>query len=71
MLLMSKSELIERIRSIRKRTGLTGEQFSKIYHIPFGTFRKREGGFRTPPLYVVELLEYRVKGERTSETNHH
>ncbi len=62
---MSSSELTERIRSLRKKTGLTGEQFSQKYHIPFNTLRKWEGGFRTPPIYVVELLEYRIKGERT------
>lgn len=42
----SRSELTERIRSLRRRTDLTGRQFLQKYHLPFNTLRKWEGGFR-------------------------
>lgn len=67
----SRSELTERIRTLRRRTGLTGKQFSQKYHIPFNTLRKWEGGFRKPPIYVVELLEYRIKGAKNHETDNY
>lgn len=52
----SRSELTERIRTLRRRTGLTGKHISQKYHLPFHTLGKWEGGFRKPPIYVVELL---------------
>lgn len=48
-----------RIRAIRKSTGLT--QFAAALNIPVRTLEKWETGERACPVYVVELIEYRVR----------
>ena len=41
----------------------TQQEFAKRYNIPFRTIQNWESGVRTPPDYVVELLEERVKAD--------
>ena len=50
-----------RIREIRKNTGLTQAQFAAALNIPVRTLEKWETGERVCPVYVVELIEYRVR----------
>jgi len=49
------------IRELRKQLGDTQTEFAERYHIPFRTIQNWEAGVRTPPEYLLELLESRVK----------
>lgn len=49
------------IKEIRQLTNLSQSQFSKKYGIPLQTFQKWEQGHRSPPDYLVELLEFKVR----------
>lgn len=47
-------------KNIRKLSGLTQTEFSKMYNIPLRTIQDWESERRTPPEYVVTLLEKAV-----------
>lgn len=49
------------IREMRQQLGDTQGEFSARYNIPFRTIQNWETGVRTPPQYVVELLERQVR----------
>lgn len=49
------------IKEIRQLTNLTQQKFCDKYGIPLVTLRKWEQGHRSPPGYLVELLEFKVK----------
>lgn len=51
----------ERIKEIRKRTGLSQGKFSEAYSIPKRTLQDWEGGRRVPPEYVIKMLEIIAK----------
>lgn len=47
----------ERIRSM---LGVSRAEFSRRYHIPIRTLEDWDWGKKTPPVYVMELLERAV-----------
>ena len=49
------------IREIRNITGLSQEKFGQLYNIPRRTIQDWELENRTPPDYLVSLLERVVK----------
>ena len=49
--------MVNKIKEIRERLGLTQWQFSEKMGIPIGTIRHWEQGYRECPPYVVTLLE--------------
>lgn len=49
------------IREIRALTGLSQAKFGERYGIPLRTIQDWEAGVRTPPTYVVALLERVVR----------
>ena len=49
------------IREIRALTNLSQANFGKKYNIPLRTIQDWEAGKRKPPIYVVELLEFKVR----------
>lgn len=49
------------IREMRERLGMTRERFSMEYEIPVRTIANWETGLRTPPTYLVKLLEQTVQ----------
>lgn len=51
------------VREIRALTNLSQPQFCDKYNIPLPTLRKWEQSKREPPDYVLELLEFKVKGD--------
>lgn len=51
------------IKEIRELTGLTQKDFSDKYHIPKRSIENWETGSRSCPIYVLELLEFRVRSE--------
>lgn len=62
------------IREMRQRTGLSQSKFAKVLNIPVANIARWEQGVATPPYYVVELIEYKLRhdgfmGEESSEDN--
>lgn len=51
------------IREMRTALGDTQNEFAARYNIPFRTIQNWETGKRTPPEYVVSLLERRIKAD--------
>lgn len=51
------------IREMRKSLGDTQSEFAARYNIPFRTIQNWESGIRKPPAYIVEMLEYRIRGD--------
>lgn len=52
-----------KIKAIRAKTGLSQAKFSETYHIPRRTLQDWEREVRTPPDYMIELLEFRVNAD--------
>lgn len=53
----------EQIKSIRSSTGMSQARFSAAYEIPIRTIQDWERGIRTPPPYVIKLLDLATKKE--------
>ena len=51
------------IKEVRKALGLSLKKFSERYKIPLRTLENWEGYKNTPPDYVLELLEYKIKND--------
>lgn len=51
------------IKELRTKSGMTQKQFSEFLNIPKRTIEEWEGQRRVPPIYVVELIEYKLKKE--------
>ncbi len=52
-----------KVKEIRAKTGLSQAKFAAAYHIPMRTLQDWERAVRTPPDYVIELLEFRVNAD--------
>lgn len=52
------------IRTLRVQAGMTQREFSEYLNIPLRTIQEWEQGRRTPPVYVVELIKYKIEKER-------
>ena len=48
------------IKEIRKAAGLTQKSMAELLHIPKRTIEDWENNRRTPPTYIIELIEYRI-----------
>ena len=51
------------IKELREELGLSQRVFAQRYRIPLRSIENWEGGQRTPPDYVLELLEKAVKND--------
>ena len=51
------------IREMRMCLGDTQREFAERYHIPFRTVQNWEAGVRTPPEYIIALLENRIRAD--------
>jgi DNA-binding transcriptional regulator YiaG len=51
------------IKELRTKSGMTQKQFSEYLNIPKRTIEEWEGQRRIPPIYVIELIEYKLKKE--------
>ena len=51
------------IKEMRQAVGMTQQQFSELLHIPKRTIQDWEGEKSTPPVYIVELIEYYLRNE--------
>lgn len=56
-----------KVKKIRELTGLNQSEFSRKYSIPLRTIQDWEAERRTPPEYVLELLE-RVVNEDVNKS---
>lgn len=52
------------IKLLRERSGMSQNQFAKYLNIPPSTLKKWEQGQRECPVYVVELIEYKLRNEK-------
>lgn len=51
------------IKKLRLKIGMSQRKFAEYFNIPQRTIENWEGGQRTPPEYVVELIRYKIEGE--------
>lgn len=51
------------IKEIRSKSKMTQKEFGSYFNIPVRTIQDWEGERRTPPVYVVELIEYKARKE--------
>ena len=51
------SDTIARLKRMRAYAQLTQEEFAQKFEIPVRTYQKWENGDRTPPDYVVHMME--------------
>ena len=52
------------VKELREQSRMTQAEFSKYLNIPIRTIQEWEQGRRTPPVYVVELIKYKIEKER-------
>jgi DNA-binding transcriptional regulator YiaG len=48
------------IKTLRKASGMSQDKFAEYFNIPVSTLRKWEQGVRECPLYLIELIEYKL-----------
>jgi DNA-binding transcriptional regulator YiaG len=51
------------IKEMRKACKMTQKEFCIYFEIPPRTLQAWENNLRTPPVYLVELIEYKLKKE--------
>ena len=51
------------IKELRTKTGLSQSKFAALVGIPVKTIQNWEINKRTPPDYVISLIEYKLKKE--------
>jgi DNA-binding transcriptional regulator YiaG len=56
---------LQTIKDIRQSTGLSQAKFCTLLNIPKRTLQDWEQGVRQCPGYVVELIAYRVKHDKS------
>ena len=56
-------ESADKMRELRKQTGMTRKDFSIHMGIPLRTIEDWEAGRRRPPEYIPRLIEYQLKYE--------
>ena len=52
-----------RIKDIRTQSGMTQKAFAEYFNIPKRTLEEWEAERRKPPVYVLDLIEYKLKKE--------
>ena len=60
-------DLSERIRELRRETGLSQSKFSAKFWIPVRTLQQWEQGISAPPGYVVRMMAYIMRMEKKEE----
>ena len=51
-------DISNRIKALRKKTGLSQSKFSAKFGIPVRTIQQWEQGKSAPPEYVIKMMEY-------------
>ena len=60
----------ERIKELRKKTGLSQSKFSAKLGIPVRTLQQWEQGISAPPEYVVRMMAYIMLLEENRQIKH-
>ena len=56
-------EYSEKMKALRKSTGMNRKEFCEYFNIPYRTVTDWEHDIRHAPDYVVRLLEYYIRME--------
>ena len=59
----SYMEYSEKMKALRKSTGMNRKEFCEYFNIPYRTVTDWEHDIRHAPDYVVRLLEYYIRME--------
>lgn len=51
------------IKELRTAAGMTQKEFAEYFRIPKRSIENWEGGVRTAPDYLIELMEYKLHNE--------
>ncbi|WP_026521302.1 helix-turn-helix domain-containing protein [Butyrivibrio sp. VCB2001] len=62
-------DISERIKELRKKTGLSQSKFSSKFGIPVRTLQQWEQGISAPPDYVVRMMGYIMLLEENGQIN--
>ena len=60
-------EISERIKQLRKNTGLSQSKFAARFGVPVRTLQQWEQGQSAPPEYVVRMMAYILQLEKERE----
>lgn len=52
------------MKELRIQSGMNIKQFSEYFGIPYRTIQNWEGGQRSCPEYLLDLIEYKLKNEK-------
>lgn len=63
---MSKNET-NSFKDLRRRSRMTQKQFAEYFKIPKRTIENWEAGVNKCPLYLLELMEYKLSRENIIE----
>lgn len=66
---MKDTSINETIRSLRINTGLSQAQFAAYFHIPTCTLQDWEHNRRTPPAYVLYMMQELLKRNKAEESS--
>ena len=59
----------DRIKELRKKTGLSQSKFAAKFGIPVRTLQQWEQGISAPPEYLVRMMAYIMLLEERSDDN--
>ena len=66
---MKDTSINEAIRSLRIDTGLSQSQFAARFQIPTCTLQDWEHNRRTPPAYVLYMMQELLKKDKAEESS--
>ena len=66
---MKDTSINETIRKLRVNTGLSQAQFAAYFHMPTCTLQDWEHNRRTPPAYVLYMMQELLKKDKTKESS--
>lgn len=66
---MKDTSINETIHKLRVNTGLSQAQFAAYFHIPTCTLQDWEHNRRTPPAYVLYMMQELLKKDKTKESS--
>lgn len=62
-------DISEKIKELRKKTGLSQSKFSAKFGIPVRTLQQWEQGISAPPEYLVRMMAYIMQLEEEVQIN--
>ena len=62
-------DISEKIKELRKKTGLSQSKFSAKFGIPVRTLQQWEQGISAPPEYLVRMMAYIMQLEEDVQIN--